>query len=103
MVLQNYTLFPRMTLVLERAEALEVRDPSADRAAVVGPVINKRSFDRINGIIETGVANGEQRILGGNRPRDDGYFIAPTLFENVYAASPFGQEEIFGRGQNQHR
>jgi aldehyde dehydrogenase (NAD+) len=78
-----------------------VGDPE-DLRTSMGPLISAGARDRVLSIIQTAVDNRQGKLLlGGNPPRlegelNSGYFVEPTIFEDVDPASPLGQEEIFG-------
>src|ERR1700733_7093052 len=40
-------------------------------------------FEKVMGYIETGKREGAEMLCGGKRVGDRGYFIAPTIFDNV--------------------
>ncbi len=81
------------------AESLKVGDPLAPDTKL-GPVVSKEQFEQVMGYIEAGKQQGAEIITGGGRPDDpelaDGYYIAPTIFDNVGPAMKICQEEIFG-------
>ncbi|MEU0168906.1 aldehyde dehydrogenase family protein [Streptomyces iakyrus] len=63
----------------------------------IGPVVNAKQRDRVRGYIEKGVAEGARLVAGGpEAPRDQGYFVAPTVFADVTEDMTIAQEEIFG-------
>jgi aldehyde dehydrogenase (NAD+) len=75
-----------------------VGDPKAD-GVTMGPVANKTQFDKIQRLLERGVAEGATVVIGGpGRPAglDKGYFIQPTVFANVNNSMTIAREEIFG-------
>ncbi|CEH17557.1 aldehyde dehydrogenase [Ceraceosorus bombacis] len=61
-----------------------------------GPQVSQLQFDRIMEHIETGKKEGATLRQGGNRHGDKGYFIEPTIFENVPVDAKINREEIFG-------
>jgi malonate-semialdehyde dehydrogenase (acetylating)/methylmalonate-semialdehyde dehydrogenase len=71
-----------------------------DESAQMGPVISKASHQRILGFIEQGVAAGARLLLDGRGRSvpgyEKGYFIGPTIFDNVTPEMSIAQEEIFG-------
>jgi aldehyde dehydrogenase (NAD+) len=80
------------------AESVVVGDPKADGTAV-GPVVSKIQFDRVEGFIEKGIAEGAKVVIGGSgRPAglSKGYFVKPTIFSNVTNDMVIAREEIFG-------
>jgi acyl-CoA reductase-like NAD-dependent aldehyde dehydrogenase len=64
----------------------------------LGPVVSGEQYARVSGFIEAGRRDGARLRLGGGRPEglDRGYFLAPTVFDEVDAESVIAREEIFG-------
>jgi acyl-CoA reductase-like NAD-dependent aldehyde dehydrogenase len=67
--------------------------------ADIGPVISLRQRDRIMNYIEIG--RGEAKLItGGNLPSDPalqgGYYVEPTIFDEVASDTRIAREEIFG-------
>jgi len=78
-------------------EGLAYGDPE-NPANLMGPLINRRQYERVLGYIESGVSEGA-RLLAGGRPAgkfERGFFIEPTLFADVDPAMKIAREEIFG-------
>lgn len=75
-------------------KAKVVGDPDKDET-ILGPLIDKAQFERVSGFIERGKSQGSL-ITGGARIGDKGYFIEPTVFENVKADAEIITNEIFG-------
>ncbi len=69
-------------------------DP-ADPKTLMGPLINERQRDKVDGMVQRAVAAGATLVTGGQR-LDPGYFYAPTLLTNVDPDSEIAQEEVFG-------
>jgi malonate-semialdehyde dehydrogenase (acetylating)/methylmalonate-semialdehyde dehydrogenase len=71
-----------------------------DSDTVMGPVITKESKERIEALIDKGISEGSQLLLDGrNIPvsgYEDGYFIHPTVLDNVQQESDTFTTEIFG-------
>ncbi len=79
-------------------ENVVVGDPASDKTAV-GPVVSKLQFERVEGYIEKGIAEGAKLIAGGTgRPEGlgKGYFVKPTIFSGVRNDMTIAREEIFG-------
>ena len=79
------------------AVAVVVGDPTSERTAV-GPVVSKLQFDRVEGYIEKGIAEGAHLVAGGTGRPDGlsrGYFVKPTIFSNVRNDMTIAREEIF--------
>lgn len=63
----------------------------------IGPVVNAKQWERVRGYIRKGVAEGARLVAGGpEAPREQGYFVSPTVFADVTEDMTIAQEEIFG-------
>ncbi|WP_327366484.1 aldehyde dehydrogenase family protein [Streptomyces sp. NBC_01217] len=63
----------------------------------IGPLVNAKQHTRVRGYIEKGVAQGARLVAGGpEAPREQGYFVSPTVFADVTPEMTIAQEEIFG-------
>ncbi|MFP6827356.1 MAG: aldehyde dehydrogenase family protein [Pseudohongiellaceae bacterium] len=90
------------------AEAMEIAKVAAAKASVgdpsdentrLGPVVSELQFNKITVLIEKGIEEGAELLVGGpGRPEgfDKGYFIRPTVFGNVTNDMTIAREEIFG-------
>lgn len=71
-----------------------------DKGVEMGPVIDVRSKNRIEGLIQQGVEEGANLLVDGRKPQILGYeqgnFIRPTILENVNPAGEIARTEIFG-------
>ncbi|MDB6084321.1 MAG: aldehyde dehydrogenase family protein [Gammaproteobacteria bacterium] len=79
-------------------DSVVVGDPTSENTAV-GPVVSKLQFDRVEGYIEKGMAEGAKLVAGGSgRPEGlaKGYYVKPTIFSNVRNDMAIAREEIFG-------
>jgi aldehyde dehydrogenase (NAD+) len=99
----------RMFVPADRhAEALEIAkavaathvvgDPRAPDT-VLGPVVSRVQFDKIQRLIQAGIDEGATLVAGGvGRPEglDVGYYVRPTVFGNVRHEMTISREEIFG-------
>ena len=74
--------------------------PYNDKSSEMGPVVSKDAFDRINGLIESGVEEGANLVVDRRDIKlqgyENGYFIGPCLFDNVKSNMKIYKEEIFG-------
>ena len=61
----------------------------------VAAVINRRSFGLMMGYITKGVEEGGEVLLGGNGDDSQGYYIEPTIIDNVKPGATIEQEEVF--------
>jgi aldehyde dehydrogenase (NAD+) len=65
----------------------------------MGPVVSEAQFNKIQGLIDAGIAEGAKLVTGGpGRPEglERGYFVRPTVFSNVNNQMTVAREEIFG-------
>ena len=82
----------------ETAEKTSVGDPFGENS-MVGPVVSKTQFDKIQALIETGIKEGAELAAGGTgRPEglNRGYYVRPTVFSKVTRDMTIAREEIFG-------
>jgi malonate-semialdehyde dehydrogenase (acetylating)/methylmalonate-semialdehyde dehydrogenase len=88
---------PLRDRVVEAMDALAVDDTLANPEAGMGPVIDGRSRDRIFARIEQSAAQGTRVVRDGRRDiPDKGFFVGPTLFDEVTPEHPTFCEELFG-------
>ncbi|MEU9230206.1 aldehyde dehydrogenase family protein [Streptomyces massasporeus] len=96
---QTCSAWTRMLVHRDRYdEAVELAAAAAAKYGDrIGPVVNAKQQDRVRGYIEKGVAEGARLVAGGPQaPREQGYFVAPTVFADVTPDMTIAQEEIFG-------
>ncbi|HZS01671.1 MAG TPA: CoA-acylating methylmalonate-semialdehyde dehydrogenase [Chloroflexota bacterium] len=90
---------PLRRALLERASALRVGN-GLEPGVEMGPVISASARDRIVSYIAKGVAEGAKLLLDGRGVRvaghPDGYFVGPTIFDEVTPDMAIAQDEIFG-------
>ena len=88
------------TAFIERTKKLTVGDPLLD-SSKQGAVVSKVHFDKIMNCIETAKKEGGVVLCGGNAVQpsgrcENGYFIEPTIIENLGPHCKTNTEEIFG-------
>ena len=85
--------------ITKRAEALVLGDPLVPTTDV-GPVIDRRSAERILGMIDKAVEEGATVVTGGNLVEVEGCkggaFIAPTVLSGVRPEHTIARQEVFG-------
>ena len=83
--------------IVEAASAFRVGDP-ADPKTLIGPMVTRKQYERIQSYISKGIADGAQVLVGGEgHPQGlEGNFVKPTVFVNVTNDMAIAQEEIFG-------
>ena len=80
--------------LVDAASSLRMGVPE-DPANIVGPVIDRESFERIKAVIGS-AASYAKLAYSGAVPASEGYFVGPAIFRDVPPDSPLAQEEIFG-------
>ena len=74
----------------------KVGDPM-DPKTCVGPLISQSHLRDVLGYIGQGKKEGAKLILGGDRPpMKKGYYLNPTVFDEVENSMKLAREEIFG-------
>lgn len=80
------------------AESVTLGDP-LEKGPHLGPVVSKVHFERIQKLIEAGIAEGARLVTGGPGRADGfnrGYYVKPTIFADVTNQMTIAREEIFG-------
>ncbi|PKP75859.1 MAG: aldehyde dehydrogenase family protein [Alphaproteobacteria bacterium HGW-Alphaproteobacteria-6] len=73
--------------------------PASEPGRHIGPVVNRRQWEQIQGYIQKGIDEGARLVAGGPGLPDGmnrGYFVRPTVFADVTPAMTIAREEIFG-------
>ncbi|WP_031487952.1 aldehyde dehydrogenase family protein [Streptomyces bicolor] len=83
-------LGPLRDALIEALRTLPVGHP-AEPATVCGPLISEQARRRVEQARE-----GARTLAGGPRPDLPGWYVAPALMEDVPAAHPLLQDEVFG-------
>jgi len=87
---------PLVAAIAERARRLPV-GPGTAPGVEMGPVITAAHRDRIRALVDAGVAEGARLVVDGRRfAAERGFFLGPTLFDQVTPAMSIHREEIFG-------
>jgi acyl-CoA reductase-like NAD-dependent aldehyde dehydrogenase len=83
--------------VIEVGKTLQPNDP-LDPKTRMGAIVDKTQLDRVLGYVEAGKQGGANLVFGGEQARKSsgGYYVAPTVFDNVTSSMRIAQEEIFG-------
>jgi aldehyde dehydrogenase (NAD+)/gamma-glutamyl-gamma-aminobutyraldehyde dehydrogenase len=80
--------------ILERVKAFKLGDP-LDPATDIGSMITKDHKAMVMDYIQSGVDEGASKAVGGGSDLP-GYYIEPTVFQNVTPDMKIAREEIFG-------
>jgi len=85
--------------VVEKIGKIKVGNP-LEADTYMGPAASEKQCQSVLKAIEKGIAEGATLVLGGGRLQEGelahGFYVAPTLFENVQRNMSLAQEEIFG-------
>jgi aldehyde dehydrogenase (NAD+) len=85
-------------LLAEASGKFTTGDPEA-RGTVLGPLVSKAQFDKVQGLIQAGIDEGAKVLVGGlGLPDglDKGYYVKPTVFVDVRPEMRIAREEVFG-------
>jgi malonate-semialdehyde dehydrogenase (acetylating)/methylmalonate-semialdehyde dehydrogenase len=86
--------------LIPRIEKLKVGPYTAGDDVDFGPVITAQARDRIKGLIDSGVAQGAKLVVDGRGIKiqgyENGFFVGPSLFDNVTTDMDIYKQEIFG-------
>lgn len=80
---------------VEATEALVVGDP-LDESTQVGPMVSAKQREGVEEYIDIARQESGRILCGGNRPKEPGYYLAPTIIEGLGSSARVCQEEIFG-------
>ena len=78
-----------------KAKARKVGDP-LDSSTEQGPQVSQEQLDKILGYVELGHKEGAKLVVGGQRKGTEGFFVEPTIFDNVTDNMSIAKDEIFG-------
>ena len=79
-------------LLAEKAKRLRLGDPYREEVDL-GPIVNQRQLERVDGIVRRSVEGGARVVVGGTH---EGLFYRPTVLTDVTTAQAAWREEIFG-------
>lgn len=86
-----------IAIAKEAAESTTVGDPNGN--AQMGPVVSEIQWNKIQTLINKGIAEGATLVAGGpGKPEglETGYYVKPTVFAHVTNDMSIAKEEIFG-------
>jgi aldehyde dehydrogenase (NAD+) len=81
--------------LVEKAKKRKLGDPMDDTTEQ-GPQVSKEQMDKILGYVDLGQKQGAKLVLGGEKFGDRGFFVTPTVFDNVKDDMAIAKDEIFG-------
>ncbi len=98
MLVPNSRMDEALAIAKAAAQATTVGDP-ATSGATIGPVVSEAQWKKIQSLIEKGVEEGAELVVGGPGKPDGlerGYYVKPTVFGRVTNTMTIAREEIFG-------
>jgi aldehyde dehydrogenase (NAD+) len=95
LLMQESIAEPLMAKIKDRMSALRV-GPPLDKAIDIGAIIARVQLDRIQHMVDQGVAEGATCWQPQMALPERGFYYPPTLMSNVHPASIVAQQEIFG-------
>ena len=70
--------------------------PGIDKDTDLTPVISENQLQKVEGYARSGIQEGAEAAHGGKRVDREGYFMEPTVLNNVKQDMTVAREEIFG-------
>jgi aldehyde dehydrogenase (NAD+) len=72
--------------------------PGLDETVDMGPAVDESQWQTDFDYIDVGKNEGARLVVGGGKPKDvpDGYYVEPTIFDQVDPKMRIFREEIFG-------
>jgi len=74
---------------------LQQGDP-LDPKTRLGPQVSEGQMNRVLSYVDKGKGEGARLVAGGSRAPGKGYFVRPTIFDDVQNGMTIAREEIFG-------
>jgi aldehyde dehydrogenase (NAD+) len=86
-----------MERLVDGAKKIKI-GPGLDETVDMGPAVDEKQWRTDFDYINIGKQEGARLVLGGKRPEQlgNGYFVEPTIFDNVTPSMRVFKEEIFG-------
>ncbi len=79
----------------EKAKKRKLGDP-LEPDTEQGPQVSQEQMDKILGYVDVGQKQGAKLVTGGHRVGNKGFFVEPTIFDNVKDDMAIAKDEIFG-------
>lgn len=85
--------------LLAKVEEIKVGDGLLEETWM-GPCASESQYESVRSYINIGIQEGAHLLYGGDQPKgeeyENGFYINPTIFENVKSSMTIAQDEIFG-------
>ncbi|KAL4998087.1 Aldehyde/histidinol dehydrogenase [Aspergillus recurvatus] len=86
-----------ISLLKAGVQEITIGSPDKDLEAFMGPVIHRRSFDKIKGIIDDSNKDPSLKLIAGGTYDDSvGFYVHPTVYQTDSPTHRLFNEEIFG-------
>lgn len=87
---------PLLNLLVEKTRKIAVGD-GAESGTQMGPLVTAAHRQRVESYVEKGIVEGATLLCDGRETRtSEGYFLGPTIFDNVTPVMTIARDEIFG-------
>ncbi len=74
--------------------------PAYEESSELGPLVNEQHYDFVSSWIDKSIGEGAKLVLDGREVEveghEGGYFMGPTVFDNVTEEMACGSQEVFG-------
>jgi aldehyde dehydrogenase (NAD+) len=95
LLVQESIAKPLLEKLKQRVSTLRLGDP-LDKNTDIGAINSKAQLEKIQGLVESGVAEGAEMFQPECKIPDRGFWFPPTIFTNVSQSYRIAREEIFG-------
>jgi succinate-semialdehyde dehydrogenase/glutarate-semialdehyde dehydrogenase len=89
-------IYERFRDALAQAIAALRVGPGLEPGVQIGPLIDRRAFDKVRALVADARDAGARSTVGGGQAESGGTFFTPTLLEDVGPDMRISQEEVFG-------
>lgn len=70
--------------------------PGLEESTQLGPLVSAKHLEHVAALTASGVTEGAELVIGGERVERDGYFFQPTIFRGAKQSMQIMREEVFG-------
>jgi len=98
-MLVERSIYDRAVEIAREVAETTTVGPAHQSGRHIGPVVNKRQWEQIQGYIAKGIEEGARLVAGGlGLPEglNKGFYVRPTVFADVHPGMTIEREEIFG-------
>ena len=89
-------IYERFRDALAQAIAALRVGPGLEPGVQIGPLIDRRAFDKVRTLVADARDAGARSTVGGGQAESGGTFFTPTLLEDVSPDMRISREEVFG-------